>query len=453
MTATSTLSRETLWLRFAGMALLLVGLVSVVSFADALDSRQILQNSTQWATVLWVAVWLIAANMIALGIVLLLAGLRRVSLRSSARARRGTIVRMGAANVLVVCFAFVALQDAGALDDVLTRWYLAPVLLGAFVLAARYGVATFRSGWKYDARAAEEALAMDPRPPVLYLRSFEADPQMLVTGGGFLSRAAALLSYAASVSPEQELAFILDRIGPVVAIGKPGERLPELGAARRYVGDDQWRDVVLGLMRDAALVVIRAGNTGNLWWEIEQALTRCPRGRVIIVALGRAGSFPAFEQRFAEVVGDPARRADVRSSRADALLRFMSPYSQSAGRIIYFDRRGMPLEEALYYKFTWTGFVLVAFRPHRDALQAAFRNVFAELGLPWTPKRSLSVAVLLALGGGIFGLHHFYMGHVRAGLWYLAFFWTAIPMVLGWIDAGRLALLDDEEFRKRLKMA
>ena len=36
------------------------------------------------------------------------------------------------------------------------------------------------------------------------------------------------------------------------------------------------------------------------------------------------------------------------------------------------------------------------------------------------------------------------------GLWYLAFFWLAFPIVLGWIDAVRLALLDDAQFQARL---
>ena len=102
------------------------------------------------------------------------------------------------------------------------------------------------------------------------------------------------------------------------------------------------------------------------------------------------------------------------------------------------------------HRVTWTGFVMVAFRPYRDSLQAAFKQVFADLGLPWVPKRSLTVAVLLALGGGILGLHHFYMGHTRRGLWYLGFFWTAVPIFLGWIDAVRLARLDDAGFQRRL---
>jgi len=121
------------------------------------------------------------------------------------------------------------------------------------------------------------------------------------------------------------------------------------------------------------------------------------------------------------------------------------------GRILYFDEKRTPREEPLQSRMTWSGFVLAAFRPSRDPLQAGFRAVFAHLSLPWTPQRSLTTAVLLALFGGIFGLHHFYTGHSRRGLWYLAFFWLMVPMVLGWIDAARLALLDDAQFRNRLK--
>ena len=76
------------------------------------------------------------------------------------------------------------------------------------------------------------------------------------------------------------------------------------------------------------------------------------------------------------------------------------------------------------------------------------KPVFAALGLPWkTSKRSLTVAVLLAFLGGSLGLHHFYLGNRRRGLWYCLFFWTAIPMILGVIDAVRFVLLDEARFQ------
>jgi TM2 domain-containing membrane protein YozV len=45
------------------------------------------------------------------------------------------------------------------------------------------------------------------------------------------------------------------------------------------------------------------------------------------------------------------------------------------------------------------------------------------------------------------GLHQFYMGRRRRALWYLAFAWSGFPIVLGWIDAVRLALLTEAQFQ------
>jgi hypothetical protein len=69
----------------------------------------------------------------------------------------------------------------------------------------------------------------------------------------------------------------------------------------------------------------------------------------------------------------------------------------------------VPYEEVLWYCLTWSGAVLSPYRPYRDTLQAAFRAVFARLGIRSVPRRHLATAVLLALFGGMLGLHHFYM--------------------------------------------
>ena len=76
--------------------------------------------------------------------------------------------------------------------------------------------------------------------------------------------------------------------------------------------------------------------------------------------------------------------------------------------------------------------------------------MFVRLHLPYVPRRSQATAVLLALFGGIIGLHHFYMGRKRPGIWYAAFFWLAVPMLLGWIDAVRLALLTERQFQAQV---
>jgi TM2 domain-containing membrane protein YozV len=169
------------------------------------------------------------------------------------------------------------------------------------------------------------------------------------------------------------------------------------------------------------------------------------------VALGSPETRASFEGRFVEAFGKPQAPPRRDPSMLEKFVRLMSPFGRSTGTIIYFDERGRPYEEPLVYRITWLGLALSPYRPYRDSLQAAFENVFAMLALPWQTKRSQTTAVLLALFGGLFGLHHFYAGHTRRGLWYLAFFWLAFPIVLGWIDAVQLALLNDVEFQARLK--
>src|SRR5215813_4369618 len=104
---------------------------------------------------------------------------------------------------------------------------------------------------------------------VLYFRSFSDDFPSEVTS-------------IAEVSTEERLCQALDWIGPVVAIGKPGERLATLGAARLYVHDADWQQTALQLITRARLVFIRMRDTPGLWWEISATLQRVPPTSILI---------------------------------------------------------------------------------------------------------------------------------------------------------------------------
>ena len=77
------------------------------------------------------------------------------------------------------------------------------------------------------------------------------------------------------------------------------------------------------------------------------------------------------------------------------------------------------------------------------------KRVFGALGFPWATRRNQTTAVLLALSGGMFGLHHFYVGNRRRGVWYLGLCWLGFPIILGWIDAVRFTLADPPAFERR----
>jgi TM2 domain-containing membrane protein YozV len=452
------LSRETLWLRLGGLALIGASLILFAYFDDVLDPGPWLA-APSIASALWpLLCFFVTGNVLALGITLLLSGLRQLSLTTNRQARTGALVRMAAINLMLPCFVFAAVTDAGNLDQVLEARpgmeVVGLLALLPFVYVARTSILLFRSSWKYEAPSAEEVLRHDTRSPVVYLRSFGIDDEIVSTEGGRWAWLSSRLQYTAAASPEQELAWIMARVGPVIAIGKPGERLPQLGAARLYVDDDHWRDTIDDLMARSALIVVRAGDTPNLWWEIERAMTRQRPERVIIVVLGREERWGAFHRRFADTFGTPRVIADkLPSPVIGMMLRWLLP-GRTQGTVIYFDRSNTPHQRSLTHPFSLLALLTNVYSPHGAALRGGMEPVFADLGIPWkTSRRSLTVAVPLAFLGGIFGLHHFYLGNRRRGQLCCLFFWTSIPIVLGFIDAVRFVLLDEDTFQALVRVS
>ncbi len=66
--------------------------------------------------------------------------------------------------------------------------------------------------------------------------------------------------------------------------------------------------------------------------------------------------------------------------------------------------------------------------------------------VPIYPGRSKLLAVVFAVFLGWFGAHKFYLGKTRAGIFYLLFFWSGIPLFLSLIDALILLFKPDHEF-------
>jgi hypothetical protein len=113
---------------------------------------------------------------------------------------------------------------------------------------------------KYHATRARELRGRDFRPPILYLRSFGDDEQ-------FKARRGRGIYFDSGKTFEEVIVGELKRHGPVIAIGRPGEKIPPLGAARAYVDDESWQAEVSKLARDSRLVVLMLGGTAGVAWE------------------------------------------------------------------------------------------------------------------------------------------------------------------------------------------
>lgn len=164
------------------------------------------------------------------------------------------------------------------------------------LIVAGTGRALLVFGKRMLALADAAHLDRDRRPPVLYLRSFRDDP-----AGAVQTRAH--FFQVRSFSDEEQLAWAVQkRVGPFVAVGRPGERLPPVGAKRIPLPEDRWRTTVSALMGAAALVVVRTGDGPNLHWEMAEARHQVPPDRVVVLVGGDAAAYTEF-RRAAEQAG------------------------------------------------------------------------------------------------------------------------------------------------------
>jgi hypothetical protein len=130
-----------------------------------------------------------------------------------------------------------------------------------------------------NAKRAEESLKKaGAKRPIFYLRSFALDD---VVGRPSILE---LLVNFQPFNPEQTMTAIIGRCGPVLAIGRPGEALPALGAARFYVTHELWQEKVADVATVSQLVVWVSGTTLGLQWEITHLLRSLPPEKLILWA-------------------------------------------------------------------------------------------------------------------------------------------------------------------------
>jgi len=153
----------------------------------------------------------------------------------------------------------------------------APVIGALSVIGfpvATWFIVRGRQHLKPDAATLLEA---DKRAPVLLLRSFEDDPtevspKNLIT---YFQRN----DYTLEEALEPELAGY----GPFIAIGAPEEQLPRLGAARSYFTSETWQEAIEEWINHARMIVLVAGRTQWVEWEIKTIIENHCLGKLLIV--------------------------------------------------------------------------------------------------------------------------------------------------------------------------
>ncbi len=180
------------------------------------------------------------------------------------------------------------LGGLGNIDQILT-------LLGCYVL--------MRARANFQPKA-EGLLSVDRRPATLLLRSFSDDEKLQA----FRTSQYALFDF----SLEGRLAGHFAASGPFIAVGSPSHETPPAGAARAFLSDDEWQGRVGQWIQSARLIIVVAGTTKWVEWELDQVVKRGYVDKLIVLFPEKAHiAKTTFTWR------PPFR---VRSSNADARL-------------------------------------------------------------------------------------------------------------------------------------
>jgi len=139
----------------------------------------------------------------------------------------------------------------------------------------------WRTAKQYAALQAGEMRRRDTRPPIILLRSFDDD----VIGVDRGPTVNTPLSFwdAKALTLEEVIERALWLAGPVIAIGRPGEKLPPAGAAREYVPDGEWQARVGELIAECRYVSVVAGTSEGLLWECRMLSEAGALAKVVVV--------------------------------------------------------------------------------------------------------------------------------------------------------------------------
>jgi hypothetical protein len=174
--------------------------------------------------------------------------------------------------------------DAGVLFAVALAGAVALLLLGAVLRNA---------GRLVSRQSFEKQVGRDRRPPILFLRAFKDDQAILPRGGLF---ARLLRAELGQRRLDHMLVEEFARFGPVVALGRPGQRIRPFGAARVYVAHDDWQARVTDLAEKAAHIVLVADEGPGVEWEIETMANLPFRPKTIFLTTQRHGDLRTCDQ-------------------------------------------------------------------------------------------------------------------------------------------------------------
>lgn len=180
--------------------------------------------------------------------------------------------------------------------------------------------------------SADELLRRDPRPPILYLRSFDDEAKQMTLVRALIQSFFGRLVGGGEAPywfEQRDFGAYLSWVGPYIALARPGEGRVS-GAARKTVPASKWKTVVRGFLGRAGFIVLRTATSPGLRWEIEQIVERFAPTRLLVITPGWSGDYQAFRKWAAPLLPKALPRRLPRS-RLLAFDQAWTPYPLKPG--------------------------------------------------------------------------------------------------------------------------
>ncbi|WP_052440839.1 hypothetical protein [Streptacidiphilus anmyonensis] len=219
--------------------------------------------------------------------------------------------------------------------------------------------------------------SLDPLPDpryVLYLRPFTND-----------------------ITLAQALVRRFARFGRVVAVGRPGERPPPVGALRGQLPRDDWQGPVSTLIAGAHVVLMAAGPGPGTVWEFTEAVRLLDPARLVLLIYCDAETYDRFR---GAVAAEYRRRLNAEPPDPDRPWPLLPPLPDYPGPVRPGRTAGarwdLVLKGVVVFAPDWTaGFIrfvptprrLPGPRPLDRLVDHALRPVMAQLDGLAAPRR------------------------------------------------------------------
>jgi len=276
-------------------------------------------------------------------------------------------------------------------------WWAVMDFLGLILLPL--GVYLFNYGRqiRLAAKVSNTEAAPSSVGSIVYLRSF-ADAAAAGLPGA--DRGGLLYAFA-TATEEEQLMRVLSEAGPTIALGRPGESLPELGARRVYVEDAVWQSTITEWLKAARLTVLRVGGSAGLLWELEMVRgLLAPDRLVLLIPRDELSRLSDYASR---VLGETVRltepRRKTRYAVAWSRITAYGRYSRYEGlaALVSFGPSWEPRATPLRIPFVCFNIL----RPDEPMFREAFKPVFERLGIYLAGPRFswLSLGIVVAAIG------------------------------------------------------